>query len=111
MQTKIYLGDWFFNSGIVGFLRVLEHNNDSFAQIEDNYITFDTQSLRNFHKYYFNYFFDKYNVANRVKDRINQSFEKIASTLKTETTDKVEIKRQQEKVKSEKKYIKSVIKT
>ena len=111
MQTKIYLGDWFFNSGIVGFLRILEHNNDNFTQIKDNYITFDTQSLKNFHKYYFNYFFDKYNVANRTKDRINQSFEKIASALKTESTDKAEIKRIQERVKTEKKYIKSVIKT
>ena len=111
MQTKIYLGDWFFNSGIVGFLRILKHNNDNFAQIRDNYITFDTQSLKNFHKYYFNYFFDKYNVANRTKDRINQSFEKIANALKTESADKAEIKRIQERVKSEKKYIKSVIKT
>ena len=111
MQTKIYLGDWFFNSGIVGFLRILEHNNDNFAQIKDNYITFDTQRLKNFHKYYFNYFFDKYNVANRTKDKINQSFEKIANALKTESADKAEIKRIQERVKSEKKYIKSVIKT
>ena len=111
MQTKIYLGDWFFNSGIVGFLRILEHNNDNFTQIKDNYITFDTQSLKNFHKYYFNYFFDKYNVANRTKDKINQSFEKIANALKTESADKAEIKRIQERVKSEKKYIKSVIKT
>ena len=111
MQTKIYLGDWFFNCGIVGFLRILEHNNDNFAQIKDSYITFDTQSLKNFHKYYFNYFFDKYNVANRTKDKINQSFEKIASALKTESTDKAEIKRIQERVKTEKNYIKSVIKT
>ena len=111
MQTKIYLGDWFFNSGIVGFLRILEHNNDNFAQIKDNYITFDTQSLKNFHKYYFNYFFDKYNVANKTKDRINQSFGKIASALKNESVDKAEIKRLQESVKIEKKYIKSVIKT
>ena len=111
MQTKIYLGDWFFNCGIVGFLRILEHNNDNFAQIKDNYITFDTQSLKNFHKYYFNYFFDKYNVANRIKNRINQSFEKIANALKTESTDKAEIKRIQERVKTEKKYIKSAIKT
>lgn len=111
MQTKIYLGDWFFNSGIVGFLRILEHNNDNFAQIKDNYITLDTQSLKNFHKYYFNYFFDKYNVANKTKDRINQSFGKIASALKNESVDKAEIKRLQESVKIEKKYIKSVIKT
>ena len=111
MQTKIYLGDWFFNGGIVGFLRILEHNNDNFAQIKDNYIIFDTQSLKNFHKYYFNYFFDKYNVANKTKNRINQSFEKIASALKNESVDKAEIKSLQERVKTEKKYIKSVIKT
>ena len=111
MQTKIYLGDWFFNSGIVGFLRILKHNNDNFVQINENYITFDTKDLKNFHKYYFNYFFDKYNVAIKTKDRITQLFDKIDNDLKNETIDKVESKKIQDRIKTEKKYIKTIIKT
>lgn len=111
MQTKIYLGDWFFNSGIVGFLRILKHNNDNFAQIKENYITFDTKDLKNFHKYYFNYFFDKYNVGIKISDRIKQSFDKIEKGLINETTDKVEMKKIQDRIKTEKKYIKTIIKT
>ena len=57
MKTTIYLNDWFYNSGIVGFLRILDYNNDNFAEIKDNYITFETKKLKNFHKYYFKYFF------------------------------------------------------
>lgn len=111
MQTKIYLGDWFFNSGIVGFLRILKHNNDNFAQIKENYITFDTKDLKNFHKYYFNYFFDKYNVGIKTSDRINQSFDKIENNLNNETSDKTENKKIQDRIKMEKKYIKTIIKT
>ena len=48
--------------GIVGFLRILEVNEDNFAIKKKNYIEFDTENLRNFHKYYFNYFFKKYNL-------------------------------------------------
>ena len=47
MKTKIYLNDWFFNAGIVGFLRILKHNNDNFAEINENYIEFDTANLKN----------------------------------------------------------------
>ena len=31
MRTKIYLNDWFYNCGIVGFLKILEHNEKQFA--------------------------------------------------------------------------------
>lgn len=111
MQTKIYLGDWFFNSGIVGFLRILKHNNDNFVQIKENYIIFDTKDLKNFNKYYFNYFFDKYNVGIKTSDRINQSFDKIENDLNNESSDKIEMKKIQDRIKTEKKYIKTIIKT
>ena len=111
MKTKIYLNDWFFNSGIVGFLRILEHNEDNFAQINENYITFETEKLKNFHKYYFKFFFDKYNIGKKTKERIEKSFETIKAQLKKETEDKQEQKQIQEKLKAEKKYIKQIIKT
>ena len=110
MKTKIYLNDWFYNCGIVGFLRVLEHNDDNFANMQENYIIFDTKDLKNFHKYYFKYFFAKYNVCLKIKDRLEKSVEKIENYLKLEMQSPEEIKRIQEYIELEKKYIKEIIK-
>ena len=110
MKTTIYLNDWFYNSGIVGFLRILDYNNDNFAEIKENYITFETNKLKNFHKYYFKYFFDKYNVGLRTKEKVEKSFEKIVSFLNDETQDNKEIKIIQENLKTEKKHVKDIIK-
>ncbi len=110
MRTTIYLNDWFYNSGIVGFLRILDYNNDNFAEIKDNYITFETRKLENFHKYYFKYFFDKYNIGLKTTERIENSFEKIINYLKGDSQDKQVIKETQEKLKTEKKYVKDIIK-
>lgn len=110
MKTTIYLNDWFYNSGIVGFLRILDYNNDNFAEIKENHITFETNKLKNFHKYYFKYFFDKYNVGLRTKEKIEKSFEKIVNFLNDETLDNKEIKKIQENLKTEKKYVKDIIK-
>ena len=110
MKTTIYLNDWFYNCGIVGFLRILEYNQDNFAEIHENYISFETSKLKKFHKYYFKYFFDKYNIGLKTKERIDNSFEKIENYLKQEAQDKQEIKRLQENTKSEKKHVKDVIK-
>ena len=110
MKTKIYLNDWFINCGIVGFLRILEHNEDNFAQINENCITFETEKLKNFHKQYFKYFFDKYNVANKTEKRIEKSSERIKVEISKKAQDKQEQKQIQEKIKNEKKYIKQIIK-
>ena len=111
MKIKVYLNEWFVNAGIIGFLRILEYNKDKFAKIEKNYIEFESENLKNFSKYYFKYFFDTYNVAEKTEKRINQSFKKIENQLLIETEDKSEIKLAQDKIKSEKKYIKQIIKT
>ena len=110
MKTTIYLNDWFYNCGIVGFLRILEHNHDNFAEIHENYISFETSKLKNFHKYYFNYFFDKYNIGLKTKERIEKSFEIIENCLKKDTQDKQETKKLQDTIKSEKKHVKDIIK-
>lgn len=80
MKTRIYLKEWFYNAGIIGFLRILKHNEDEFATIKQNYIEFETENLRNFHKYYFQYFFDIYNVAERTKQRIENHLIKSVIT-------------------------------
>lgn len=110
MKTKVYLNDWFFNCGIVGFLKILEHNDDEFAIRKGNYIEFDTENLRNFHKYYFKYFFDKYDVAESVEKRTETAFGYIENNIEISLEDKELEKQRKDKIKSNKKYIKDTIK-
>ena len=100
----------FITRGIVGFLRILEENDDEFAIKKNNYIEFDTENLRNFHKYYFNYFFKKYNVAENVENRTKNSFEYLENNIEIVWDDKEREKERKDKIKSNKKYIKEAIK-
>lgn len=111
MKVKVYMQDWFYNAGIVGFIKILEHSDNDFTVKKENYIEFDTEDLRNFHKYYFKYFFDKYNIAEKMENRITESFDKIRMNIHLDSDDKDELKKAQEKIKSEKKYIKTSIKS
>lgn len=93
--------------GIIGFIRILQQNENHFLMKRDNYIEFDTNDLKNFHESYFQYFFNKYNIAKKIEERINQSFKNIKFYLEDDTNKK-EIK---DKLKTEKKYIKDFLKT
>ncbi len=110
MKTKVYLNDWFLNCGVVGFLRILEHNKDEFALKKENYIEFDIQDLRNFHKYYFKYFFDTYNVVQKVEERTKSAFDYIQNNIEVVLEEKEQEKQRKEKIKSNKKYIKDTVK-
>ena len=103
MKKRVYLNDWFFNCGIVGFLKILEWNQDEFAIKKENYIEFDTEDLKNFHKYYFKYFYDNYNVAQKVEDRTKNAFEYIENNIEKGIEDKEEQKNVNDKIKSNKK--------
>lgn len=94
--------------GIVGFLKIIEKND--FAIRKNNYIEFDTEDLRNFHEYYFEYFFNKYNVAESVKNRTKNAFEYLENNIEVILDDKDAEKERKEKIKSNKKYIKDAIK-
>lgn len=96
--------------GIVGFLRILAENEDNFAVRRNNYIEFDTENLRNFHQYYFNYFFKKYNVAENVKNRTKDAFDYLENNIKVVFEDKEKEKDRKNKIKSNKNYIKYTIK-
>ena len=62
--------------------------------------------MRSFNNYYFKYFFDKYNVAQKLKSRIELLFEYIENNIEDSTNDK-EIK---DRIKSNKKVIKELVK-
>ena len=96
--------------GIVGFLKILECNEDEFAIRKNNYIEFDTENLRNFHKYYFNYFFQKYNVAESVKNRTESAFNYLEKNIEIVFEDKEAEKQRKDRIKSNIKYIKDTVK-
>ena len=96
--------------GIVGFLEILKNNKNEFAVKRKNYIEFDTEDLRNFHKYYFNYFFKKYNVAESVKDRTKKAFENLENNIEMVFEEKEKEKQRKDTIKSDKKYIKDTVK-
>lgn len=110
MKTKIYLNDWFYNCGIVGFLKILEHNEKQFVTKRNNYIEIETEDLREFNKYYFKYFYDRYNVVESVKNRTLKNFEYIESNIETPLENKEEEKQRKDKIKTNKKYIKDAVK-
>lgn len=110
MKIKLYLKEWFYNCGLIGFIRILEHNENNFVQIKQNYIEFDSEDLRDFSQYYFKYFFDKYNVAENVINRTQGLFEYIEENIEKGVDDKSQNKEIREKIKLNKKYIKETIK-
>lgn len=111
MKTKIYTREWFYNAGIIGFLRILEHNQKDFVTIGENYIEFDTKHLKDFAQDYFQYFFDIYNVAKKTTERIETSFCKIENYLEEANHNEKDSKEIQKKIKAEKKYIRAILKS
>ena len=94
--------------GIVGFVRILENvGKKDCINIQNNYIEFDSDLLKDFHKCYFQYFFDKYNVGEKSKEKINNSFEKIKLYLEDVENKKVDLKNEKNNIR---KYIKDQIK-
>ena len=93
MKTRIYLNDWFFNAGIVGFIRILNYNNKNFLIIKDNYIEFETSNLKDFHKCYFKYFFDLYNQAKNIESNLESSFSIIENIIEKCKNGELENKR------------------
>lgn len=96
--------------GIVGFLKILNENEDNFAIKKNNYIEFDTEKLRNFDVYYFNYFYKKYNVAESLENRLASSFDYLKNNIELTSDNKDEERQRKDKIKSNIKYIKESVK-
>ncbi len=58
-RIKIYLSDWQFNAGIVGFYNILEYAKDEVV-VKEQYIEINPKVLEDFEKKYFNYFIETY---------------------------------------------------
>jgi len=86
MQIRIYTGDWFYNMGIIGFIRILEHARERYEdveyKIEKDYLEFDSRIIKEFHNYYFDYFYDEY--AEKEYRDIFDEFSRLKNESKDE---------------------------
>ncbi|HPD57897.1 MAG TPA: type I-B CRISPR-associated protein Cas8b1/Cst1 [Smithellaceae bacterium] len=92
MKHRIYMRDWFFNAGIIGFLQVVSEGKDieniSDVNIGDNYIEFDDNALDDFGpkfiKQSFLLFFNKYFLISKL----NKSIKNIDEVIQKKTKGK-----------------------
>ncbi len=108
MKIKIYLQDWFFNAGLIGFYRIFK--DKSKLIINGNYIELESDSLLNFADDYFEYFFNQYNVAEKTLQRIENNLKILKQNLEKEPITKEEKSKVNEIIKTQKKYFKDTIK-
>jgi CRISPR-associated protein Cst1 len=74
-MERVYLGDWLYNAGILGFLNINSHlwelrtvgdkkelisKDESLLRFGDNYIEFDRKIFEGFSERFFNYAFNQY---------------------------------------------------
>ncbi|HNV44111.1 MAG TPA: hypothetical protein PKH20_05130, partial [Exilispira sp.] len=87
MKIKVYLRDWYFNAGIIGFLYVLsegdiniERIKESFKdnlEIYDNFLLFDSNILTGFFDKYIKISFNELFNIDIYKERIQLLLKKI----------------------------------
>ncbi|MGB4608156.1 MAG: hypothetical protein WBI62_06650 [Sedimentibacter sp.] len=51
-KVRLYLDDWLFNSGLVGFYNILKKSEDR-VTVGENYLEFDIEVLDKFDEKYF----------------------------------------------------------
>jgi len=70
-MEKVYLGDWLYNAGIIGFLKINNHlwdikerkivsKDEKVLRFTDNYIEFDRKIFEGFSERFFDYAFRQY---------------------------------------------------
>jgi len=95
-MEKIYLGDWLYNAGIVGFLRInnnlwdikgeeLISKDENLLKIGDNYIEIDRKIFDGFTDRFFDYAF---NLYGRYNARLEE-FQRFLENLNNETFENI----------------------
>jgi len=80
MKERVYLGDWAYNAGIIGFIEIMLDGEDIDSQniitIGLNYIEFERESLRGFSDKFFKKAYQRYprtdEIMNEGKDLLAQ---------------------------------------
>ena len=76
-KEKVYLGDWLYNAGIIGFLRIVGYENNPYLEIGENYIEVDRKILEGFSLKYVDTAFKQYGRFDKNKRVFNELIDKI----------------------------------
>jgi len=75
MKERVYLSDWLYNAGIIGFLKIVTNDDidsENSIEIGENYIEFDRSTLQGFSSKYFSFAFNQYgryyNILNTLEE-------------------------------------------
>lgn len=58
-NIRLYMEDWLYNSGLVGFYNILNEAGDEVI-VNESYLEFNPEHIINFEEKYFNYFINRY---------------------------------------------------
>ncbi|BAL80395.1 type I-B CRISPR-associated protein Cas8b1/Cst1 [Caldisericum exile] len=79
-KFKVYLSDWLFNAGIIGFLKIMTNDNiedQKIVTIGENYIEFERESIKGFSEKYFNTAFKQYGRYDRTLQTLKEFLEDL----------------------------------
>jgi CRISPR-associated protein Cst1 len=101
-SERVYLGDWLFNAGIVGFIRIMLAGTDLDDQdmitLGDNYIEFDRRIMAGFAQKYFQTAFDQYGRYKALRESLRDWSEQLRPLVDkgSEPLSKEEVKKVKE---------------
>ena len=81
MKERVYLGDWAYNAGIIGFIDIMLDGEDITSQniitIGPNYIEFDRNSLQGFSDKFFKKAYQRYPRTDELIDLGNKLLQRL----------------------------------
>ncbi|WP_029521652.1 type I-B CRISPR-associated protein Cas8b1/Cst1 [Persephonella sp. KM09-Lau-8] len=112
-MEKVYLGDWLYNAGIVGFLNINSHlweikdkrlvsKNENLLKFGDNYIEFDRKIFDGFAERFFDYAFNQYGRYENLLKLFEEYIEDLNNSEDIENFEKLNKKYFQGKLKDNK---------
>ncbi|KYO67322.1 type I-B CRISPR-associated protein Cas8b1/Cst1 [Thermovenabulum gondwanense] len=93
-MERVYLSDWAYNAGIIGFLEIILDGEDidkqNIIKIGDNYIEFDRSSLSGFSEKFFKKAYERYPRTDEVITSAKKIYEDILNDkLNNETKEEL----------------------
>ncbi|WP_029520046.1 type I-B CRISPR-associated protein Cas8b1/Cst1 [Persephonella sp. IF05-L8] len=112
-MERVYLGDWLYNAGIVGFLNINSHlweikdkrlvsKNENLLKFSDNYIEFNRKIFDGFAKRFFDYAFNQYGRYENLLKLFEEYIEDLNNSEDIENFEKLNKKYFQGKLKDNK---------
>jgi len=94
MKHRVYMRDWFFNAGIIGFLQVISDGKDiekiTGVNIGENYIEFESDILNNFYETFIKLSFLKmFKKEAYIAGRLNKAVKELNEKKKIDVTKKI----------------------